>query len=77
VNPAENEVEITSLKTLRDGRVLIEAGSKMEINLLDKIREDCAQTLVVNMQTLSKTRILILNTPNKITQKKFNILTKQ
>ena len=34
VNPAVIKVGITSLKALRDGRVLIEAGSKIEINLL-------------------------------------------
>jgi hypothetical protein len=38
VNPAEIKVGITSLKTLRDGRVIIEAGSKQEIDSLgDKI----------------------------------------
>jgi hypothetical protein len=40
------------LNTLRDGRVLIVAGSKTEINILgDKISEECAETLVVNIQT--------------------------
>ena len=38
VNSAEIKVGITSLKTLRDGRVIIEAGSKQEIDSLgDKI----------------------------------------
>jgi len=40
VNPAEIKVGITSLRTLRDGRVLIEAGSKNEVDAIgDKIRE--------------------------------------
>jgi hypothetical protein len=68
VNPAEIKVGIVSLKTLRDGRVLIEAGSKAEIKLLgDKIREECAEILVVNMQTLRKPRMIILNIPTEIT----------
>ena len=68
VNPAEIKVGITSLKALRDGRVLIEAGSKTEINLLgDKIREECDETLAVNTQMLRKPRMIILNTPTEIT----------
>lgn len=68
VNPAEIKVGITSLKTLRDGRVIIEASSRNEINLLgDKIREECAETLAVSMQTLRKPRMIILNTPTEIT----------
>jgi hypothetical protein len=68
VNPAEIKVGITSLKTLRDGRVLIEASNRNEINLLgDRIREECAETLAVNMQTLRKPRMIILNTPIEIT----------
>jgi hypothetical protein len=79
VNPAEIKVGITSLKTLRDGRVLIEVGSKTEINLLgDKIWEECAETLVVNMQTLRKPRMIILNTSTKITPENIlEILTQQ
>jgi hypothetical protein len=51
VNPAEIKVRIASLKTLRDGRVLIEASNRNKINLLgDRIREECAETLAVIMQ---------------------------
>jgi hypothetical protein len=68
VNPAEIKVGITSLKALRDGRVLIEACSKNEIDILgDKIRVECADTLEVNMQKLRKPRMIILNTPTEIT----------
>ena len=63
---------ITSLRTIRVGRVLIETGSKDEMNLLgDKIREECAETLVVNMQTLRKQRMIILNTPTEVTPENF------
>jgi hypothetical protein len=72
VNPVEIKVGITSLKALRDGRVLTEASSRNEINLLgDKIREECAETLAVNMQTLRKPRMIILNTPTEITRQYF------
>jgi hypothetical protein len=73
------KVGITSLKTLRDGRVLIEASSRTEINLLeDRIRKECAETLAVNMQTLRKPRMIILNTPTEITQENIlEILTQQ
>ena len=79
VNPAEIKVGITSLKTQRDGRVLIGVGSRTEINLLwDKIREECAETLIVNMQTLRKPRMIILNTPTEITPENITeILTQQ
>jgi len=79
VNPAEIKVGITSLRTMRNGRVLIETGSKTEINLLgDKIREECAETLVVNMQTLRKPRMIILNTPTEVTPENIlEILTQQ
>ena len=79
VNPAEIKVGITSLKALRDGRVIIEASSRNEINLLgDKIREECAETLAVNMQTLKKPRMIILNTPTEITPENIlEILTQQ
>jgi len=57
VNTAEIKVGIASLKTLRDGRILIEAASRTELNLLvDKIREECAETLVEKMQSLRKQR---------------------
>jgi len=40
VNPTEIKVRITSLKSLRDGRVMIEANSKKEIETLgEKIGE--------------------------------------
>jgi len=58
---------ITSLRIMRDGRLLIETGSKPEINLVGyNLREECAETLVVNMQILIKRRMIILNTPTEV-----------
>jgi hypothetical protein len=68
VNPAEIKVGITSLRTMRDGRVLIGAGSKHEIDTIgDKIRAECEETLEVSMQKLRKPRMIIRNTPEEIT----------
>ena len=36
VNPTEINVGITSLKSQRDGKVIIEVGSKKEIDTLEK-----------------------------------------
>jgi hypothetical protein len=68
VTPAEIKVGITSLRTLRDGPVLIEAGSKNEIGRIgDKIRAECEETLEVKMQKLRKPRMIILNAHTEIT----------
>jgi len=46
VNPTEINVGITSLKSLRDGKVIIGVGSKKEIDKLeDKIKERCGEEL--------------------------------
>jgi hypothetical protein len=53
---------------MRDGRVLIETSSKTEINLPgEQIREKCSETMTVNMQTLRKPRMIIINTPAETT----------
>jgi len=59
-------VGITALKALGNGRVLIETGSKNEIESLgNKIREECEETLVLNTQKLRNPRMVMLNTPLK------------
>ena len=46
MNTAELKVGITSLKTLRDRRILIETSSRNDINILGiKIREECAENM--------------------------------
>jgi hypothetical protein len=50
VNPTEMKVGIKSFKSLKDGRVLIEAGSLDEINLLrTAISSKCGEELEVNV----------------------------
>jgi hypothetical protein len=68
VNPTEIKVGITSIKFLRDGRVMIEASSKKEIETLgEKIGENCGEELEVNTQKLRKSRLVLLNILEDIT----------
>jgi len=61
------KVGVQSLKTLRDGRVIIEVGSKKEMELLEEgIRERCGEELKTNIQKPRKPRLVILNIPNEI-----------
>jgi hypothetical protein len=58
VNPTEIKVGITSLKSLRDGRVMIEASSKNEIETLgEKVGGNCGEELEVNIQKLRNPRL--------------------
>jgi len=57
---------VQSLKTLRDGRVIIEVGSKKEMELLEEgVRERCGEELETNVQKSRKSRLVILNIPTK------------
>jgi hypothetical protein len=68
VNPTEIKVGITSLKSLTDGRVMIQASSKNEIETLgEKIGEKCGEELEVNIQKLRNLRLDLLNIPDDIT----------
>jgi hypothetical protein len=62
------EVGIKALKSLKDGRVLIEVGRLNEINLLcTAISNKCREELVVNVTKLWKPRVIIYNIPWHIT----------
>ena len=68
VNTTEINVGITSLKSLRDGKVIIEVGSKKEIDTLEeKIKERCGEELEIRVHRLRNPRLVILNTPTDIT----------
>jgi hypothetical protein len=68
VNPTEIKGRITPLKLLRDGRVMIQASSKNEIETVgDKIGEKCGEELEVNIKKLRNTRLVLLNIPEDIT----------
>jgi len=64
INPTEMKVSIKSLKSLRDGRVLISVGSAEETNLLStNINANCGEVREVNVQKLRKPRLFISNFP--------------
>jgi hypothetical protein len=68
VNPTAMKVGIRSLKSLKDGRVLIEAGTTEEINKLRQtIQEKCGGDLEVVVPQLRKPRMVINNVPSEIT----------
>jgi hypothetical protein len=68
VKLTEIKVGIQSLKPLRDGRVIIEVGSRKEMESLEEgIRERCGEELETNIQKLRKPSLVILNIPSEIT----------
>ncbi|PSN44260.1 hypothetical protein C0J52_24564, partial [Blattella germanica] len=65
INPTEIKVGINTFKSLKDGRVLIEASSKEEINSA-KINEKCGKQLDVHVPKLWKPRLIVYNVPDDI-----------
>jgi hypothetical protein len=62
------KVGIKTLKSPKDGRVLIEVGSIDETNLLStNISDKCGGVLEVNVPKLQKPRLIIRNIPQDIT----------
>jgi len=55
------------MKSIRDGRIAIESGSKEEIDLLSKkITEKCTQVLEINIPKLWNPNIIIYDVPEDI-----------
>lgn len=68
VNPAEIKVGINTLKTLRDGRLLIESSSRNEIEVLSSnIISKCGEEVEVNIPKLRRPRLIMYNIPDDIT----------
>jgi len=68
INPTEMRIGIKTFKSLKNGRVLIEAGSLSEINLLStKISNKCGEDLEVAVPKLWKPRMVIYNLPQNTT----------
>jgi len=60
-------VGINSLKTLRNGKVQIEAGNKEDIDILTKdIHEKCGNKLEVIVHRLRSHRMVIYDVPEDI-----------
>jgi hypothetical protein len=72
INPTEMKVGVKSLKSLRDGRVLIEVGSVGESQLLSAdINAKCGEALETNVPILRKPRLIIRNIPQEMTLEGF------
>ena len=72
INPTEMKVGIKSLKSLRDGQVLIEVGSADETNLLSaNINDTCGEALEANVPILRKPRLIIRNIPQDMSVEGF------
>ena len=67
VNPKEIRIGIKSFKSMKDGGVLIEAGTQEEINLLSStIIDKCGEDMEVTIPKLRKLRMIIRNVPQDI-----------
>ena len=67
INPTEIKVGINSLKSLKDGRVLIVTGSKEEAEILTRnIRDKCGEKLEAKVQKPRDPRLKIRNIPEEI-----------
>jgi hypothetical protein len=76
INPTEMKVDVKSLKSLRDGRVLIEVGSVDETKLLSAdINAKCGEALEANVPISSKPRLIMRNIPQDMTVEGFEETT--
>jgi hypothetical protein len=67
INPTEIKVGVNSLKSLKDGRVLIVTGSKEEAESLTRnIRDKCGEKLEAKVQKPRDPRLKIHNIPEEI-----------
>jgi len=67
INPTQMKVGISTFKALKDGRILIEAGSKEEIERISKsIKEKCRKELEDKVLEFRNPRFVIYNIPEDI-----------
>ena len=67
INPTEMKIGINSLKSLKNGKVQIEASNKEDIDKLTRdIHEKCGDKLVASVQKLRNPRLVIYNIPDEI-----------
>ena len=67
INPTIIKVGIKSIKSLRNGRVQIETGSKEEVEKLTKdINDKCGQSLQAQAHRRRNPRLVIYNIPEDI-----------
>ena len=78
VNPTSKKVGICALKSLRDGRVLMETKSKEELELLHAdINEKCSQLLEVNVKKPRNPKLVVYNIPEVTVENAEEIITTQ
>lgn len=67
VNPTSMQVGICALKSLKNGRVIMETKSKEDIEMLcTNINDKCSQLLQANVQKPRNPRIVIYNIPEEV-----------
>jgi len=67
IKPSKIKFRINTFKTLNSGKVLIETNSKEETEALEKdIQAKCGDDLEINIHTLRKPRLIILNIPEDV-----------
>jgi hypothetical protein len=70
INLTEIKVGVNSLKSLKDGKVLIATGSKVEAEILTRnIRDKCGEKLEATVQKPRDPRLKIHNIPEEISIK--------
>lgn len=68
VNPVEIKVGVNSLKTLRNGQLLIESNKKEDADIIcTNINEKCGGELEATVSKKRNPRIIIFNIPEEIT----------
>jgi len=68
INPTAIKVGINALKTLRNGKVIIETNTKEELETLGKdINNKCGDRLETHTHKMRNPRLVILNIPDDIT----------
>ena len=69
INPATIKVGVKTLRNLKDGRVLIETGSKQEVDKLSaEINSHCGHALEAKVSQLRNPTLIIFNIPKDITK---------
>lgn len=67
INPTDMKVGITSMKSLRDGRLIIECEKKEEIDIINiNITEKCGQHVATSIPKLRNPYMVIYNIPEEM-----------
>jgi len=70
INPTEMKVGNSTFKALKDGRILIEVGSKEERERIsNRIIEKCGEELEAKVQERRNPRLVVYNIPEVVTLK--------